>query len=184
MATSDPGPGVLGTRLATLMELLDGGIGQVYAEIGLPGLRARFAPVLLVVADDGPCSIRAVATAIDVTHSAASQTVAAMARAGLVEAIPGRDARTRMVTLTDEGRRVLPALRAEVAATTTATRELETELSMPLHVLVDEALAALARRPMRDRIIAADPGLLGVRGGAAGAGGRRAGGPPHPPRRR
>lgn len=160
MVIRDPGPGVLGSRLTMLLELLDGGIAQVYAEIGLPGLRPRFAPVLLVVADDGPCSIRAVATATGVTHSAASQTVAAMVRASLVTTVAGDDARTRMVTLTDDGRRILPALRAEVAATTRAVRELETELSMPLHTLVDEALTALARRPMRDRIAAADPQLL------------------------
>lgn len=159
MATRYSGPGVLGTKLTTLLDLLDNGVSRVYSEAGLPGLRVRFAPVLLVVADDGPCSIRAVAAAVGVTHSAASQTVAAMARAGLVATVQGDDARTRMVTLTDEGRRVLPVLRAEVAATTAAAEELEAELSMPLHALVDEALAALARRPMYDRITAADPDL-------------------------
>ncbi|WP_371871428.1 hypothetical protein [Phytohabitans rumicis] len=45
-------------------------------------------------------SIRALAGAVGVTHSAASQTVAQMAKAGYVTLEPGTDARQRIVHLT------------------------------------------------------------------------------------
>ena len=89
---------------------------------------------------------------------AASQTVAQMARQGLVTLTPGSDARHRIVGLTTEAERLLPTLDAEWAATATAATALEAELSMPLSALVAEVLDALDRRPMRDRI--RDTGLL------------------------
>ena len=48
----------------------------------------------------GPSSIRDLARAISVTHSAASQTVAQMSRSGLVTLATGADARQRIVHLT------------------------------------------------------------------------------------
>jgi hypothetical protein len=50
-------------------------------------------------------------------------------------------------------------LDAEWAATTAAATALEAELSFPLSRLVDEALDALRRRPMRQRIAAVAPDL-------------------------
>ena len=55
---------------------------------------------------------------------------------------PGADARQRIVRLT-------------------AAAELEAELSFPLSWLVGEALDALRRRPMRERIAAVAPDLGG-----------------------
>jgi DNA-binding MarR family transcriptional regulator len=170
MVPSGPGPGLLGTRLNLLLDLLDGAIAEVYADLGQPGFRPRFTPVVRVIAAAGPCSIRDIAAATGVTHSAASQTVARMVAAGLVVTEPGTDARTRLVALTDLARELLPTLDAEYAATTAAAIELESELSMPLSRLLDEALEALRRRSMRDRISAADPALPA---GPAGRPGRR-----------
>jgi DNA-binding MarR family transcriptional regulator len=154
-----PGPGLLGTRLSMLLDLIDSALAEVYADLGLPGFRPRFTPVVREVADRGECSIREIADATGVTHSAASQTVARMTQAGLVTTSPGRDGRTRMVTLTELARSLLPTLEAEYAATTAAAAELESELSMPLSALLDEAFEALERRSMRQRIADADPTL-------------------------
>jgi DNA-binding MarR family transcriptional regulator len=152
MPPTGPGPGLLGTRLNRLLDELDTAITQVYAGLGLPGFRPRFTPVVLAVAAAPDCSIRDIAAATGVTHSAASQTVAKMVRAGLVTTSPGTDARTRAVSLTPLARELLPTLAAEYAATAAAASALEAELSMPLSVLLDEVFEALERRPMRDRV--------------------------------
>jgi DNA-binding MarR family transcriptional regulator len=150
---------LLGTRLHHLLELLDGGVAAVYADLGLDGFRPRFTPIVRVLAASGPSSIRDLARAIGVTHSAASQTVTQMARQDLVILVPGEDARQRIVRLTPKAERLLPALDAEYAATAAAARELDAELPFPLTRLLDEALDALRRRPMRQRIAAMAPDL-------------------------
>jgi DNA-binding MarR family transcriptional regulator len=155
MPPTGPGSGVLGTRLSRLLDELDTAITQVYADLGLPGFRPRFTPVVLAVAAAPNCSIGDIATTTGVTHSAASQTVAKMARAGLLTTSPGTDARTRAVSLTASARKLLPTLTAEYAATAAAASALDAELSMPLSTLLDEVFDALERRPMRDRITSA-----------------------------
>jgi DNA-binding MarR family transcriptional regulator len=160
-APAASGPELLGTRLRHLLELMDGDVAAVYTDLGIEGFRPRFAPVVRVLAAAGPSSIRDLARASGVTHSAASQTVAQMARRGLVVLTPGADARQRIVRLTAAAERLLPLLEAESAATTAAAVELEAELSFPLSRLVGEALDALRRRPMRERIAAVAPDLGG-----------------------
>jgi DNA-binding MarR family transcriptional regulator len=145
------GPG-LGTRLRHLIELLDGDVAAVEEELGLTGFRPRFAPFLRTLAAIGPSSIRDLAKIVEVTHSAASQTVAQMARQDLVELSPGADARQRIVTLTGRSRELLPQLERSWNAAETAGRELDAELPFPLSEVVISATEALRRRPLRDRI--------------------------------
>jgi DNA-binding MarR family transcriptional regulator len=159
-----PGPELLGTRLRHLLDLLDGDVEAVYADLGLDGIRPRLTPIIRELAAAGPSSIRELARAIGVTHSAASQTVAQMARQDLVVVTPGADARQRIVRLTPAAERLLPVLDAEWAATAAAATALEAELPFPLSELVDEALEALRRRPMRQRIAAVAPDLAPGRG--------------------
>ncbi len=157
------GSELLGTRLRHLLDLLDGDVSAVYEDLGLHGFRPRFAPVIRVLAASGPSSIRDLARAIGVTHSAASQTVAQMAGQDFVSLTPGQDARQRIVHLTSKAESLLPTLDAEWAATTEAATRLEAELSFPLSRLVSEALDALHRRPMRQRIADAAPHLIAHR---------------------
>jgi len=153
-----PGPELLGTRLRHLLDLLDGDVAEVYRDLGLPWFRPRFTPIVRMLADAGPSPIRAIARAIGVTHSAASQTVTQMAREELVLLTPGADARQRIVRLAPRAEALLPTLDAEWRATTAAAAALEAELPYPLTRLIAEALDALERRPMRQRIAeAADP---------------------------
>ncbi|WP_327003622.1 MarR family transcriptional regulator [Dactylosporangium sp. NBC_01737] len=142
----------LGSRLRHLLELLDGDVAAVYADLGLPDVRPRFAPVVRTLARHGPHTIRDLAAAIGVTHSAASQTVAEMVRQDLVRLEPGEDARQRIAHLTDRAARLLPVIEAEMAATVAAAEAFDAELPYPLSRLVEEAVAALERRPMRHRI--------------------------------
>jgi DNA-binding MarR family transcriptional regulator len=148
-----PEPAAVGTLLRHVLELLDGDVAVVQEERGLTGYRPRYSPLVRVLRDRGPLSVRELAAETGVTHSAASQTAAQMARAGLVtHTTDPRDARRRLVELTPAARALLPRIEAEWEATATAMAELDTELSMPLAELLAEVAEAVRRRPLRDRI--------------------------------
>jgi DNA-binding MarR family transcriptional regulator len=146
------GPAGLGTRLRHVLDLLDGDVARFLTDIGLDGYRPRYSPVVRALLARGPLPIRDLAREMGVTHSAASQTVAQMHRAGLVELEPGADARQRIVSLTGKTRALLPKIEAEWVATEEAARRLEAELPYPLRDLLDALLEALARKPFRERI--------------------------------
>jgi len=146
--------GALGTELRALFEQMDADVGRALADLGLAGYRSRFSPVVRVLAE-GPASVRELAAATGVTHSAASQTVAAMVRSGWATQRVGADARERIVELTDAARAALPAIRAEWEATAAALAALDAELPYPLTTFVGDLRAALERRPFRARIAAA-----------------------------
>jgi DNA-binding MarR family transcriptional regulator len=150
-----PPAAVLGTRLRHLFDQLESGVAAVYADLGLPGFRTRYNPLIRLLSQAGPQSIRDLAAAVGVTHSAVSQTVAQMAKDGLVTLAPGeQDARQRIVRLTVKAESLLPVLDTEWRATVAAAQELEAELPFPLSQLIEAALEALDRRPMHDRISA------------------------------
>ncbi len=100
----------------------------------------------------GPSSIRDLARAISVTHSAASQTVAQMSRRGLVTLETGTDARQRIVRLTAKTEAMLPTIEAEWAVTEATVRELEAELPFPLSETLAAILRAVERRSLRQRL--------------------------------
>lgn len=154
------GPQLLSTRLRHLLEQLDGDVAGLYADLGLEGFRPRFTPIIRTLSAAGPSSIRDLAAAVGVTHSAASQTAAQLEKQGLVALAPGDDARQRVASLTAKAETLLPTLDAEWEATVAAATQLESELSYPLSQLVDEVLHALRRRPMRQRIADAAPQLF------------------------
>jgi DNA-binding MarR family transcriptional regulator len=142
----------LGTQLRHVLELMDADVAGVLADLGLAGYRPRFSPIVRALVALGPLPIRELARAISVTHSAASQTVAAMSRHGFVALEPGQDARQRVVHLTERTRQALPLIQAEWAATSSAAAELDAELPFPLGDLVPAIAAALERKPFRQRI--------------------------------
>jgi DNA-binding MarR family transcriptional regulator len=142
----------LGTQLRHLLELMEADVAGVLADLGLTDYRPRFSPIVRALVALGPLPIRELARAISVTHSAASQTVAEMSRRGFVVLEPGRDARQRVVHLTERTRQALPLIQAEWAATSSAAEELDAELPLPLGELVPAIGAALARKPFRQRM--------------------------------
>jgi DNA-binding MarR family transcriptional regulator len=150
--SSSSGSEAAGTLMRHVLELLDGDVAAVYRDAGVPDYRPRFSPPIRALVAAGPMPIRDLARTVGVTHSAASQTVAQMVRAGLVELAPGADARQRIVTLTGRARALLPTIEAEWAATAAAMRELDAELPMPLADLLRAVRAALRERPFRERI--------------------------------
>ncbi len=144
-------PRTLGTALRHLLELLDGDVQAIYREEGLD-YRPRYTPIMRALSKGQPIAIRDLAVAAGITHSAASQTVAKMKRAGLVEQVSGVDGRERAVKLTRRGRASLPKLEVRWVATNAAAQALDRELSKRLTECVEEAIAALEARPFRDRV--------------------------------
>jgi DNA-binding MarR family transcriptional regulator len=174
MTPAEAGPG-LGTRMRHVLELLEGDVAAFGADLGLPGYRPRFSPIVRALTALGPSSIRTLAGAVSVTHSAASQTVAQLQARGLVTLAAGHDARQRIVHLTDRARALLPVIEAEWAVTEAAARELDAELPVPLGEMLDAILAATARRPFRQRLADAaaastDPAVRAVIAAASPAG--------------
>jgi len=143
----------LGTLLRHVLEEMDGDVATVLSDLGMPGYRPRFSPVVRALVKLGPVPISDLARAIGVTHSAASQTVAQMAGRGFVALRPGEDARQRVAHLTAKARTLLPKIEAEWAATASAAAELDAELPFPLADLVPAIAEALERRSFRQRIL-------------------------------
>lgn len=139
--------------LRLLLNAMDDDIARLYDERGIKGVRPRFAMPLIRLGRAGAMTIQELAASTDVTHSAMSQTVAALRREGLVTSEPGPDARTRQVVLTERAREIVPFLEAEWRATEAAVAELETEMPYPLTKAAEDLEAALARRSFHDRIV-------------------------------
>lgn len=139
--------------LHELLAAMDAEIEQVYTEHGIQGVRPRFAYPLIRLAHTGPLTIRELAESLNRSHSAISQTVAAMRKEGLVSSEPGPDARTRRIALTEYGRSLVPFLEAEWRATHATVAELDRETPYAMTAVVADVRRALARRPMRRRVL-------------------------------
>ena len=142
----------LGTKLRTLLDLLDSDLGTFEAEMGLAPYRPRYSPVVRAIVAEGPLAIRDLAANIGVTHSAASQTVAQMVRDGLVTVLPGPDARSRIVSLSDRCYELLPLIDREWTIDETALHTLDEALPAPLLEMVDAAIRALQEQSWLDRL--------------------------------
>lgn len=142
----------LGTQLRHLLELLDGDLEKIYAQMDGVTYRPRFTPIMRALEAGDVLSVKAIAESAGITHSAASQTVLRMARLGLVEVSSGQDARSRNVTLSPLGRRLLPRLQQQWQATREAAEQLDAELGGRLASTLDAAIEALHARPFEKRI--------------------------------
>lgn len=138
--------------LFALLAQMDRDIAQVYVARGHADVSTRFVGPLISLARTGPMSVKDLAAAREVTHSAMSQTVSAMTKAGFVTVERGADARTRIVSLTESAKGIVPLLMAEWRATEATTRELDAELPRPIIQVVADLQAALGRRSFADRL--------------------------------
>jgi DNA-binding MarR family transcriptional regulator len=138
--------------LHALLAELDRDIGALYTEAGIEGMRSRFVGPLIALHRFGPMTIRELAARRGVSHSAMSQTAAAMVKAGLVAGASGADARTRPVDLTTRSREIMPFLVAEWRATEAAVRQLDAELPYSLTRVTEDLRARLAARSFADRL--------------------------------
>lgn len=156
LPTSNKFPEVvgLGTLMRHATDLLDGGVERAYAMQGID-CRSRFTPVLRHIQRTGPTSIKVIAQANGVSHSAISQTASELLKRGLIVSKPGKDdSRERILSLAPKGRALLAKLspiweaigEADVAlmASTSAS-----SLREALLLVIEE----LERQPFEERIL-------------------------------
>ena len=141
----------LGTSLRHLIELLDGAVEQVYVDAQFD-YRPRYTPVMRSLMAIGPASIKVLAGHGGLTHSATSQTIAQMARAGLVNVRRGEDQRQQLVSLTPKATAIIPDLKRIWQIVNDAADALEAEMAFPLSQVIESAVEALERQPFNDRI--------------------------------
>ena len=146
----------LGTQLRHLIELLDGAVQQAYVDAGLD-YRPRYTPVMRALAQQQSATIGQLAELAGITQPAATQTVALMKKEGLLVVAAGGDGRQRVVRLSPQGEAMLPHLQACWKATKRAADSLDAELEFPLSESLEQAIAALGKRPFGDRIRDAGP---------------------------
>ncbi len=150
----------LGTLLRHVLDTMEADVAAYYAARGHADYRPRYSPFLRHLSTAGPTSIRGLAESVGVTHSAASQTVAQMSRAGFVRLERGEDARQRMVHLASRTREMLPTIEADWTAVSAAVEKLNRELTAPLADVLIEVLEALERIPFGERIADAHAAVL------------------------
>jgi DNA-binding MarR family transcriptional regulator len=137
-----------------VLRVMDADIAALYTDAGIEGVRTRFVGPLIDLNRFGPLTIRELADRRRVSHSAMSQTAAAMRSAGFVEPAdePGTDARTRRIQLTARSRELVPFLEAEWRATERTVRQLDAELPYSLSRLADDLKALLDQRSFGTRL--------------------------------
>ena len=152
MSEPDPPDSSYYGPLFRLLAEMDADIAALYAEAGISDVRTRFVGPIIELSRTGPLTVKALAERRQVSHSAMSQTVAAMRKAGLVEPAAGSDGRARPVRLTARAREIVPFLEAEWRATEATVRALDAELPYPIMRVVADLRAALATRPFARRL--------------------------------
>ncbi|MBV9415689.1 MAG: winged helix-turn-helix transcriptional regulator [Solirubrobacterales bacterium] len=153
MASTDPTTSSRWRPLHRLLAAMDDEIAQVYEGLGISDLKPTWVVELLRLDAHGPMTITELAESTQRTHSAMSQKVSAMQAAGFVRTAPGRDARSKQVTLTAKARRITGRLAAEWRATEAAIAELETEIPYPLSRVAADIQTALEHKSFRERIL-------------------------------
>lgn len=143
---------LIGTRLRQVLDLLDDGIAETYADLGIPGFRPRYTSILVALHESGPLTIKELATAVNVTHSAMSQTIGLLIRDGLAVGTVATDGRARSISLSEEGTLIMPLLLTEWNATAHASRELDSEMTQPLSKTLDEVVNLLSQRSFAERL--------------------------------
>ncbi|MEW2501428.1 MarR family transcriptional regulator [Amycolatopsis sp. NPDC047767] len=149
---TDPTEQSLWRPMRLLQNAMDDDIGRLYTERGIEGLKPSFVMELLRLHARGPMTITELAASVERTHSALSQKVAAMRKAGLVTTTTGDDARSKKVVLTPKAEAIVDRLAAEWRATEAALVDLEAEIPYPLSKVVVDVEKALARKSFHDRI--------------------------------
>jgi DNA-binding MarR family transcriptional regulator len=147
--------------LRLLQDAMDDDIARLYTEARIDGLKPSYVMELIKLHVRGPMTITELAESVQRTHSASSQKVAAMRKAGLVATTAGDDARSKKVILTPRAEAIIDKLAAEWRATEAAVAEIEAEIPYSLTQVVSDIQEALRRKSFHDRIaekLAEDPG--------------------------
>lgn len=148
---SSQGGAAIGARLRRLSDRIDREADRLYAELGVE-FEQRWFGVLNQIVLNGPRSVSEIAEALGVTHSAISQTRAALAERGLIEAQSDpADARRRTLALSASGKKLVKRLAPVWEALNEAARELDREAGRAVETLA-KLEAALDRKGLAARV--------------------------------
>jgi DNA-binding MarR family transcriptional regulator len=112
------------------------------------GLRVTQYSLLATVCRGGPATMSALATRMEMDRTTLTRDLKPLADAGLVEVAAGRDARERIVSATERGRRAWLAARERWRrAQDEVNRVLGAERVAALHELLDGSLTRLRAAP-------------------------------------
>jgi DNA-binding MarR family transcriptional regulator len=140
----------LGSKLRQLITRLDGDVQQLYGEMRV-SFRPRFYPVVRLLLRESQ-NVNSITAQVGVSQPAITQTLSEMKKVGLITTKPGRDRRNQIIRLTSKGQSLAERLQPVWSATDRAAAGLDADLTARLSAIVDEALAALDKKPFRDRI--------------------------------
>jgi DNA-binding MarR family transcriptional regulator len=149
---TDPTTSARWRPLHLLIARMSDDIARLYRESEIPSMKPSYVMEILRLNASGPMTITELAESVGRTHSAISQKVSAMRKAGLVRTVAGADARSKHIVLTAKAKRLVGALAAEWRATEAAVAELEAEIPYPLSKIVGDIEAALERTSFYDRV--------------------------------
>jgi len=111
---------VMGSRLRRLSETFIQEVNQAYAQQGI-AFDASWFPVFYFLSQQDEVSIKDIADALNVSHSAMSQLVSALQKKGLVKSVvSAADARRKVITLTAKGKKLLEQIQPVWRALETA----------------------------------------------------------------
>ncbi|MDE1147958.1 MAG: MarR family transcriptional regulator [Azospirillaceae bacterium] len=164
------GPLALGGRLRRLSERIDEDARRIYGEFGV-AFEQRWWGVMEQLVDQGPSSVSELARALGISQPSVSQTRRSMEAAGLIEARDDpRDARSRRIDLSPQGRALYARLEPVWAAMDRVAVELDAEAADVITTL-DRLDAALARSSLYERVRRAIDGAGEPTGPGDGTGG-------------
>ncbi|HMO33919.1 MAG TPA: MarR family transcriptional regulator [Lacibacter sp.] len=126
---------LFGTRLKRLSEVFLADVNRVYRKNRIR-FEAGWFPVFYLLSQQEEVSIRQIADALHVSHSAASQMVSNLQEKGLVKStVSRRDARHKVVTFTSKGARLLDQVLPVWQALEAAMQQLAHETAEGRHLL-------------------------------------------------
>ena len=120
------------------------------AEITVP---ARAVACVLFIGDQDEASLADIAKALDESHQLAAHRVEGLIELGLIERRDDpRDRRRKILSLTPKGRGQYKRLRARLTEIEAAFSGLYEELGIQIPTIIEDAIEALHRTPLLDRI--------------------------------
>ena len=100
----------IGTRCRRIYELLSTEMDKLYSAEGVD-MSVREFPIIYSLVNKGPISLAEIQQLSGLSHSAISQTVKKMAAKDILSLKPGKDARSKIVSLTKQGDELVKTLK-------------------------------------------------------------------------
>lgn len=149
---SQIGKVAIGSRLRQLSDHLTEDAAQIYKLYDVPA-DPRWFPVLYVLSNQESATITEIAQIIGQSHPSVSQVVKKMSSRGLASVRKGdEDARISLVSLSDEGKRLIPNFREQCADVAQAVEILLAEAHSDLWEAIGEVESLLVNKSLLDRV--------------------------------